>query len=498
MSILSGILLSLIFPKFNLFWLAWFALMPLLYAIYNAKSAKQAALYGYLMGIPFYAITFSFILTLNEWVGWLVFFGWVLLTLFLSLYTALFAFLLKILADKHSRFLLAPLLWVLIEWLRSLGPFGLVPHIGYSQWHWLALIQISSLTGVVGIAFLIVLVNAILVEVFFFPHIFKKKIILGCSLVIIMGMVLGYGYYHLSANRLALGAELSIGLIQGNYAQKAKLDCKNLSEIKQTYLEMTNQSLAQQPQLILWPETSIPFYIQDEADYREKLNRFAGENKVNLLLGLPRYDKNRLAYNSSMFISSAGKFLGWQDKHQLVPFGEYLPFRSVLLPIFKTFKALRYTTLLEQDFTAGRMAEPIAAPIGKIGLGICSDTFFPNVFREFDEKGADYFFLITNDAWFKTSSAPYKHLMADVLLAVSFRRYFVQCANTGISAVIDPTGKTLQRTGLNQRRIVNAKVSVVKDRSFYSRFGEWFAYLSILILVVYALFRKRKPITSAA
>jgi len=497
LSLASGFLLALTYPRFNLGWLAWFALLPLLYAVYRSKHQGSAALYGLLAGLPFYLITFAFMLTLGEWAGNLIYPAWLLLALFYSLYTAFFAFLFRRYASGPYPFMLAPLLWVLIEWLRSLGPFGVVAHLGYSQWHWPALTQIISITGVAGLSFLVVLVNALLAEIFFVSHTARNKVFLAAAIILSVGAVGSYGYYQLHSNNLTKEKELSMALIQGNFTQNEKLDYANLSKIKETYLKMTEEGLKGSPEAMVWPETAIPFYIQADRDYLGKLQKLAKAHHVNLILGLPRYDGQQ-AYNSTMFISSGGERIGWQDKHKLVPFGEYVPFRPILIPLFKTVKALKYTMFLQQDFSPSYSVEPVATPAGKVGVGICSDVFFPAIFREFDQKGVDYYLVTANDAWYQHSSASIKHLGIGIFRAIEFRRYLAYCTTNGITAIIDPWGRVVQELRPDERGILYGKIYKISERSFYSRFGDLFTYLVLVILGVYLLFRKRSPKITAA
>ena len=497
LSIVSGALMALIFPQLNLSWLAWFGLLPLLFALSRTKDPRQAAWCGFFFGIPFYGITFSFISTLGEWVGQLIFLAWIILIVYYALYTALFGYLFKKLTGERFSFWLAPFLWTLIEWLRSLGPFGIVPHLGYSQWQWTGLIQIAALGGVMGLSFLIVWVNAWLAEAFFAKQPANRKLLFAALALVSLGLALGYGLSTFTADQIKLGRPLTLALVQGNYDQNEKLEFANLPKIKETYLQLSQQSLAGHPQIIVWPETAIPFYIQDDKLYLEALKSLAKNNRVNLALGLPRYE-NKQAYNSTLFISSNGEIIGWQDKHKLVPFGEYVPFRPIIIPFLKTIRSLKYTLFLQQDFSASAAVGPISTPVGKIGVGICSDAFFSEIFRDFDSQDVDYYLVITNLAWYKHSSAGSKQLMTNCLRAVEFRRYVVQSGNNGITAIIDPWGRVEPRLPSDNRAILAGKIYQVEGRSFYSRYGQWTDGLPLLFVAGYILFKKRKPMITAA
>src|SRR3989339_836496 len=437
-SFVSGLVLATIFPPLNLWWVAWMALVPLLYVVSQAASPREAGWYGGLTGLVFSGPTFAFIFSLGHWVGWLIIVAWLVLSLFMAAYTALFAYIFKYIYQRNGGFFFAPMVWVFVEWLRSLGPFGLVPSLGYSQWQNLPLAQMAAYSGVIGVSFLVVFGNALIAEIWL-----KKNYRLGLLGVLVLVLLWFSGLCTLNLPIATIGQGTNIALIQANHPQAKKLDYANLEEIKNDYLRLSEQSLLSHPAIIVWPETSIPFYVQNDRGFLDKLIRLAKDGQVNLILGLPRLDEKDNAFNSAMFISPNGQILGWVDKHNLVPFGEYLPLRSLLIPLFQHIKALKYSVFMTRDFTQSRSVKPVETAGGRIGLGICSDSFFPAVFREFIREKADYIFLITNDSWYQGTSAPEKHVMVDVFRAIESGRYISQCANTGQSVVIDPQGRVM-------------------------------------------------------
>lgn len=496
---ISGLGLALIAPKINFSWLVWFAFLPLFYAIRKTQSQKKAAGYGFVTGIVFYGIIFAFLFSLSEYVGWFILVAWLGAVLFYALYAALFGLILKRYQLVNFPFLLAPFIWVFVEWLRFLGPFGMVPSLGYSQWQHPLLAQIASITGVNGVTFLIVLVNALLAEIFFVQRSFWQKAGLFSTIILLFGGVLFYGYYEMNLRALVLGKGVPLALIQGNFGQAEKMDIANLPRIKETYLQLTEESLGASPEAVVWPETAIPFYIQDDYSFYDKLKNLAKNRHVNLIFGLPRYNQG-LAYNSTMFISSAGDFLGWQDKHRLIPFGEYIPFRAWIVPIFKRFKALKYTLFLQQDFSKSYQVETVNTPMGTIGVSICSDILFSDIFRDFEDKGVDYFLVTSNLAWYKHTSALEKQLVNTAFRAIEFRRYVAQTTNNGITCMIDPWGRIVSQLEVDRRGILYGKIYKVNERTFYSRFGDFFTDTVILILLGYVVsrFRKRQPKITAA
>ena len=161
-SLLSGILLALCFPKFNLIFLAWIGLIPFLYTLKKSSSNKDAIIKGYIFGITFFAVNLFWLYTLTDYAGSWAILGYLALVLFQASYLALAAFIIK---NAYKRIpsltiIAVPLIWIFIEWLRTQTPFGVAAGgLGYSQTSFLPLLQIASIGSVYGISFLIVLTN---------------------------------------------------------------------------------------------------------------------------------------------------------------------------------------------------------------------------------------------------------------------------------------------------------------------------------------------------
>lgn len=490
LSVFSGIVLTSTFPTI-LYPLAYVALIPFLIAIDRARDKKEAFFSGIAFGVVFYGGVFFFVNTLTDWVGGLIFLGFAGLALFLSLYTGLFAWLLKILTPKLNlweRIVAAPLLWIFIEWLRSLGPYGLVPSIGYSQWIALPIIQIAQATGVAGIAFLVVLCNVAFKEMMFAKKLRVRLYIFLIPLIAITITVL-FGIYELNIP-LKLGQSKKVVVVQGNHSQKQKMNSDMLPSIKKTYLELSASSKIYKPDIVLWPETAIPYYIQKEPFFISRLCHLIRDIDAIFVIGTPRLDIEHRAYNSAAFFSADGRFLGWQDKYNLVPFGEYLPARSFLVPLLDYLGQSLYTQFLVRDFSSSEYRIPVETGSGKIGLGICIDSFFPKTMRRYVLQGADYLFVITNDAWFKRSSAIFKHTVAGVFRAIENRRYVVQAANNGISSVIDPYGQIITKSGFWERTVLAGEIKEVRNVTFYTKFGDVFTYFCLLGLLALVLIKK--------
>ncbi|MNL27333.1 Apolipoprotein N-acyltransferase [compost metagenome] len=170
-----------------------------------------------------------------------------------------------------------------------------------------------------------------------------------------------------------------------------------------------------------------------------------------------------------------GRNLGWDAKKHLVPFGEYLPWRNTLPPIWaQTFTQLN---LMAVDMTPGERPIPFTTSFGRVGSNVCFDSIFPDVMRNTARAGAEMFVLVTNDAWYKKTMALQQHLAHGVLRAVENRRPFLQAANTGASAVVDHTGRIVAKAPTWEPAAVMAEVRPVSEQTPYTRYGDWLSWV---------------------
>jgi apolipoprotein N-acyltransferase len=375
-------------------------------------------------------------------------------------------------AGHRFRVFSVPVIWVAVEWLRAWGPFGVTGgDIGYSQVQLLPLIQIATFTSVYGVSFLVVLVNAALVDVgTALAAVRTKRTGINDStelvevpvpaflrLVLVLALVagcFGYGLFELRGSREVhsqASEQLKLALIQPNIDQKDKMNPAKVLPTFELQEEMTQKALAENPDIVIWPETAVFSYLLHDARLFPRIKSLAEEANAWLVMGTPHYIGKR-SYNSIVSISPSGEVVSRYDKEQLVPFGEYLPFRIILYPVLK---GVGY---YDAEFSANPKPEPVAVKDLKLAAAICFESTFPDLIRKRVKRNSDFILLVTNDAWFNDSSAPYFHLNTGVFRAIENRKYFVQVGNSGFSAVIDPYGRILKRSRLNQREILTFEI----------------------------------------
>ncbi len=489
LAILSGIILTAAFPPGKTPWVAWFALVPLLISL-KGEPFRRAFRLGFITGL-------SHNLTLIYWVAIVMGkygnlpFPWnlgplFLLCLYLALFPALFGGLLGRLGTDHLRPLFAALLWVALEYLRSKALSGF-PWclLGYSQYENGLLIQLTDLTGVYGLSFLIVLTNTVLFHVLTQFRVKRQiwvwRYAFGTALLIMMSLFYGHQKLDERPPNLDSGKSdktLRCVVIQASIDQSVKWDPAFQEETMARYQRLTRSTYDFSPDLIVWPETAVPLFFQDGPALAKDIFSLVEESKAALIFGSPAYrrDGQQLKfYNRAYLLRPDTKTIQYYDKVHLVPFGEYVPLKGLLGFINRLAPAAG-------DFTPGDRIAPVALKNASAGILICFEAIFPEISRAMVRKGADVLVNLTNDAWFGVSSAPYQHLSMSVLRAVENRRPLIRAANTGISAIIDSRGRIRNRTDLFEEETLRATLHL-SDRglTFYTRFGDMFAYLAIIM-----------------
>jgi len=502
-SLISGLLIFLSFPKANLGFLAWIALVPLLYTLKDV-DIPGAFRAGFITGLVYNTGLLYWIVFVVVHYGNLPFYAGIaimlLLVIYLSLYPALFCAGVAYFRGRGIRgVILAPFLWVALDYVKA-RLFSGFPweDLGYSQHESLSMIQAADITGVYGITFLIVLINYIVydwIHRLSSSSVTERRSLLVESIVgvSLIALVLGYGMYRMDNVKNAVKCldSTKVSLIQGNIDQSVKWSLKYQTETMKIYRNMSAEAVGHGVSLIVWPETAVPFCFQNYDDRSREVIQTARETNSWLLfgsLGYSRAGDDLSLRNSAYLISPEGTLSGRYDKVHLVPFGEYVPLRGVLFFIDKLVEGAG-------DFTPGEEITPLPLDGKMTGILICYEAIFPEISREYCMKGAELLVNITNDAWYGKTSAPYQHLSMAAFRAIENRRYVIRAANTGISAIVDPTGDIVSWTGLFERTALSGPVRFVRQKTFYSRYGNVFACSCIAFLLMGFLISFRRKHT---
>ncbi|MDD5464792.1 MAG: apolipoprotein N-acyltransferase [Candidatus Omnitrophica bacterium] len=478
--VLAAVLLSLSFSSFNLWLFGWWAFIPLFFALEN-KSLRRSFITAYLFGIVFWSLTIY-------WLIHVTLTGQVVLILYLAVYPAIFGcvFYFSRFFSPACRLVFLPASWVLLEYIRSRlfsgFPWSLA---GFSQYQNLPVIQIADITGAWGVSFLVVLVN--IAAYLILRKQSRIKVFLICASILFLSLL--YGFYKLSSKPDLAGAgkPLKVSVVQGNIPQYLKWNKQAVDFILNNYKELTAAAAQDKPGLVIWPEASVPgVFGQDDAEFKQVFS-LAGRLKINLLTGaVSRFGQSY--FNSALFIDSSGEPAAIYHKLHLVPFGEYIPLKSIF-PFLQTIAPIG-------DIEPGREYTIFRQP-ADFGVLICFEDLFPALSRQFVKRGARFLVNITNDAWYKEGSAPYQHFAASVFRAVENHVYLARAANTGISGFIGPSGRILSIVGgAGGRKIfVTGYCSqdiylIPAQRTFYTRYGDIFIIFCLLLECLVIVFSR--------
>jgi apolipoprotein N-acyltransferase len=499
LALLSSSFLVLSFPTYPFSILAWVGLVPLLVAI-NGKSLTYGFFLSFICGIFFFLGIFSWILVIPNY----TLLHHSLLAIYLGSYFGFFGLAVKLiskyLGDLPSLFA-APFLWVSFEYVRSNLSFLSLPWalLAHSQDKHLMVIQIASLAGTYSISFLIVLANAALASLILrqpktpLPSrrkrqkpINKGRLAFVMTSASLTFLVLLYGHFNLS--QAITGDRMKVSLVQGNIEQVKKWDPRYAHEIMTTYSELTHEASKERPLLVIWPETATPGSISSNQRLHAEVRNIAIRAGTHLLLGSAQHQKFEpkdaavIEYlNSAYLINSDPGMTQNQryDKIRLFPFGEYLPYREIIpWSLIHVRESSQY--MLGKEFTL------FGLPPFRFGVTICWENVFPDLFRQFVKRGAEFMINITNEARFGKTAAPYQLASISVFRAIENKIFVIRCANTGISCIIDPYGRMIDRIrdkngeDIFVQGILTGSIIPLKSKTLYTRYGDWFVWISSL------------------
>ena len=270
---------------------------------------------------------------------------------------------------------------------------------------------------------------------------------------------------------------LRAGLVQGGIEQEVKWDPARRDIILERHLNLSRQVIGRGAGLVIWPESSTPFFFDAEPQLAEPVRRLAAEAGTPFIIGTDEFEPGQNGaparlYNTALLVGADGRSRATYRKMQLVPFGEFVPLKDLLFFVGPLVEAV-------SDFSAG--VEPVVFDVDgqRLSVAICYESVFPALAQAFVERGSQLLLTITNDAWFGRSSAAYQHFNQGALRAVEQGRYVVRAANTGISGVVDPYGRVLARTPLFEQTVLAVDVRLLNGRTIYSQLGDVVVWVSL-------------------
>jgi apolipoprotein N-acyltransferase len=529
----SGLLSALAFSTLSTGWVIWFALVPFFHVLYREPlTLRRGAFYGWLFGMAFYIGAIHWLKELHpltwlpgvtDTLSLLIVYGGLLgISLVVSVWPTLFGLLLAWLKpqSRGAQVVIPALLWILMEWAQELGDVSLPwARLAVSQFQDLPLLQVVPLAGPMLIAGVIVAFNAALngfISEFapdpnprrYWHYPAFQPLTLTTLVVLVLHL---YGWQRLAGAPAAQSAQqgVTVGLIQGSIPQGQKWGSaeqywQNVREIEKIYFDLSTQALAQTPEktprLLIWPESAVPLIIRYFPEYERHFSRFVQQHNTYLLTGMfDRKTWESPSLNGAVLFTPAGKMDGWYYKRQLVPFGEFFPYRAQLAALPGIGALVSALNPMKDDVQPGTSAALMNTPLGKVGTLICFESVYPHVARQSVREGAQLLAIVTNDGWYRDAIALYQHNAHAVLRALENGRYVLRAGNTGISSLIDPWGRIQTQSAPMARTFLSFQLDPQQvtrsELTPYTRFGNWVVLLSGLLLGGWLL-RQRRSATA--
>ena len=508
-AVVSGVLLTLAFPPINLSFVAWFSLVPLLSAG-EKETPRNRLVLGWITGFVHSISLFYWTTIAMHHYGKIPLAISVVLLMLLSLYlgsyVGFFGWLLGLVKAERARFhvfLVAPVFWVLLEYGRSHlfsgFPWGL---LGHSQYRNSTVIQICDITGVAGVSFLVVLVNVFLFYLVQWAlRRFNRKtdnsirfpFLEGAVTVAVMVLAIGYGLVRLDTIqcRMEKSPTVDVALLQGNIDQAQKWDSANFRKTVSTYQTLTEKASQSSVDLVVWPETAVPgYYVPDLVD-TAVVRAIADRNNTPIIFGSLAYRREGTGdktFNSAFAVQPHKDTLYRYDKTHLVPFGEYIPLKPLLPFVDKLVEGIG-------EFSSGEVYPVFQIAGARCGVLICYEVIFPQYAVAYAKQGATLLVNITNDAWFGRSGATEQHLSTAVFRAVETRLPVIRAANTGVSAIVDQSGKIRGQTPIFIETLLIGTIPIFEERTFFVCYRKSFillcGFIALFVVIKANLFRKK-------
>jgi apolipoprotein N-acyltransferase len=392
--------------------------------------------------------------------------------------------------------------WIFVDWINSLG-FITFPwaYMGYSQYPFIQIIQIVSLTGILGLNFIIILFSVTLAELI--PAFIKDKIKISeilksaQGIKFIAAVLVVFSVFIFGAVRLGLAGSDYSGSMKVSMVQSCISPWKSWYQNRNRYLNelktLTDEALADNPDLVIWSESATletftysylknfkPPFQKEILDYMQSTGKpfITGEIGIVDTIDSGRY--RRLPQNNAVLINTSGIPEKAYSKMILVPFGEWFPYEKWLPAIKRLLE-----TFGASDFVPGNKNEIFEVNGAKFGVLVCYEGLFHKLCNQYGKAGADYFINITNDGWTDTVAGHMQHSSVSVFRAVENGIWYVRAGNTGLTAIIDPFGRIVKSIPLLTKGYLTGTLDFKMNRkTFFSGNGDVFFYITAAFLGV--------------
>lgn len=485
MCAISGALLSLSFMYESLFWLVFFGVIPLFFVFLNNNSLNKRRTISFMMtfSLFFYGAILYWMYSLSPYINQnkiksllILTLSIIFIVLIMGFYWSLSCFCYhKIKRNNALDVVIFSLLFIFGEWLQGIFyplafPWARLANIATPLTYF---IQSASLFGSLFISFLILIINGFLAySILNMKKHNKCYTFISISIAVFL-INMGYGVLHFK-NIEEEGKTLNATIIQGDFAGLEKWAASS-DEVFESYIGAAKHSITDETDVVLFPETALPFDIFQHKEKHQVILNLAQEHDVTFIIGYIHYEGD-LKYNSMIAIMPSGEVSDIYSKQLLVPMGEIIPFEFILS------KIIPGTFLESTPYTKGSEITVLKTDFAKFGGIICFESLFPHISRKTIKLEANVIAILSNDSWFGRTPALYQHHSHAILRAVENKRYVLRCSNSAISSVISPYGKVEKTAPKYELSVLNASFNTNNDRTLYSYVGD------IIVMPAAALF----------
>lgn len=515
-ALFSGIIMALTITPFNLFFLSWIALIPLWIII--RKSSKLFYFYAFLWGCGYHGLALFWITGIHP-MTWMrvpyfsslliTIFVWVFITLWGTAIVVFWSFVVKKLSilknNYYSNFIqqlltiiFAVSLWCILENIWSHTPLWWTTLSLTQSPNNLNILELLQFSGTTTITALIVSINLFLAEgllnLFTYyqsnknininQYFYQFRLGLIGLILLIITHVFGYFIYQQEIVK-PLEKEIKIGIIQGNIPNEIKFHPEGWRNALERYTQGYQILAKQNVDVILTPETALPFYY-DQIKENSSFYQAILKEKIPVFLGA--FDQKNNAFTNTLFLlNNEGNIISKYDKVNLVPLGEYIPFSSILGNFIKRLSPL------DAQLIAGEKNQIFNTPFGQAIIGICYDSAFPEHFRRQTASGGRFIITASNNAHYSDSMASQHHAQ-DVMRAIETNRWMATATNTGYSSIINPRGDTIWISNINKYQIKKGIIYQRDTKTLYVKWGDWLVKIFTLYTLIYLIFLRIKEL----
>ncbi|OLC06889.1 MAG: apolipoprotein N-acyltransferase [Gemmatimonadetes bacterium 13_1_40CM_70_11] len=490
---LGALALTASYPPFTLPVLSFFALTPMVLLVRECVTAadpRRAFRWGFWYGVASQGLVLYWLVVALWHFTALAALGYLATIAILGLETGVlfwFTVRVRLRFPRVPLALVLPIAWTALEWV--LG------HQGDISFPWLGLgtsladapvlVQWADLAGAHGVTWWLVWCNVLIAEALLALPVWRIVAREVGAVLVTIALALGYGVWR--ERTLPVRGAGVVGLVQPNVGFREKWNWSYQDSVVARTLALARRIRTQaRPDLIIWPESAVPWYLAEKPAWDQVIAQFAAESHTPVLTGVLHAESAGgvlTSYNAAVLYDSTGLWRRWPvyEKHYLVPVVERVPFVPVAW-----FRKVPWLDRWSGGFGRGKTLPLYPTSAGRFGVIICYESIFEDMARGYRRAGADFLVNITNDGWYGRTAGPYQHASHLVMRAIENRMGVARAANTGITEFVDPLGHAYDQTALEQEVTVADQLRTSDVVPLYVTLGDWVGLLSVLATLGFA------------